>query len=66
MEDKKYFPQPGESDKVLTQKQKAREMAVEALKIMAGPGAKNIGAGGGMGGSAPSSNDPLGLLKPKG
>jgi hypothetical protein len=59
-EDKKYFPQPGESDKVLAQKQKAREMAVEALKIMAGPGAKNIGAGGGMGGGASATN-PLGL-----
>jgi len=65
-EDKKYFPQPGESEKTILQKQRAREMAVEALKIMAGPGAKNIGAGGGMGGGAPSSNDPLGLLKPKG
>jgi hypothetical protein len=43
-EDKKYFPQPGESAKTIAQKQKAREMAVEALKIMAGPGAKNIGA----------------------
>lgn len=59
-EDKKYFPQPGESEKIILQKQRAREMAVEALKIMAGPGAKNIGAGGGMGGGA-SANNPLGL-----
>jgi hypothetical protein len=59
-EDKKYFPQPGESEKTILQKQRAREMAVEALKIMAGPGAKNIGANVGAGGGASATN-PLGL-----
>jgi len=49
-EEKKYFPQAGESDKVIAQKQRAREIAVQAMKIQAGPGAKNIGAA-----------DPLGI-----
>jgi len=41
-EDKKYFPQAGDTDKVIKQKQKARELAIEAMKIQAGPGAKSI------------------------
>jgi hypothetical protein len=56
-EEKKYFPQPGESESTTKQKQRARELAIEAMIIQAGPGAKNIGAGGGA-----SANDPLGLL----
>jgi hypothetical protein len=64
-EEKKYFPQAGESEGTTKQKQRARELAIEAMKIQAGPGAKNIG-GGGAGGGTPSANDPLGLLKPKG
>lgn len=51
-EEKKYFPQAGESDKVIAQKQRAREIAVQAMKIQAGPGAKNIGGG---------AADPLGI-----
>ena len=59
-EEKKYFPQAGEDDAVIKQKQKARKLAIEAMKIQAGPGAKNIGAGT----SAPvgsNPNDPFNL-----
>ena len=55
-EEKKYFPQINDSDEVIKQKAKARKLAIEAMKIQAGPGAKNIGRAG-----APSANDPLGL-----
>jgi hypothetical protein len=41
-EAQKYFPQPGDSDKVVKQKQDARELAIRALEIQAGPGAKFI------------------------
>ena len=41
-EEKKYFPQAGDTAAVLKQKQKARDLAIEAMKIQAGPGAKNI------------------------
>ena len=36
-EEKKYFPQVGDGPKVVQQKQKARELAIEALKAQAGP-----------------------------
>jgi hypothetical protein len=36
-EERKYFPQAGDTDKVIKQKQKARELAIEALKAQAGP-----------------------------
>jgi hypothetical protein len=49
-EEKKYFPQAGESDKVIAQKQRARDLAIQAMKIQAGPGSKNIGGA-----------DPLGI-----
>lgn len=58
-EEKKYFPQVGDTDAVLKQKQKSRELAIKAMSIQAGPGAKYIpGAQGSMSGS-----DPLGLFK---
>tara|TARA_R110000868_G_scaffold6992_1_gene38488 strand:+ start:344 stop:1765 length:1422 start_codon:yes stop_codon:yes gene_type:complete len=51
-EDEKYFPQAGDTDKVIKQKQTARELAIKAMGIQAGPqGARNI---------APQG-DPLGL-----
>jgi hypothetical protein len=53
-----YFPKPGDSDVVIKQKQRARELAIQAMKIQAGPGAKNIGANAPVGGNA---NDPLNL-----
>lgn len=41
-EDKKYFPQINDSDAVIKQKAKARQLAIKAIEIQAGPGAKNI------------------------
>jgi hypothetical protein len=46
-EEKKYFPQVGDGSKVIEQKRKARELAIQALEIQAGPGAKQIRALGG-------------------
>lgn len=45
-EERKYFPQAGEGDKIIKQKQRARDLAIEAMKIQAGPGAKSIGGAG--------------------
>jgi hypothetical protein len=36
-EERKYFAQLGDSDKVIQQKQEARKLAIEALKAQAGP-----------------------------
>jgi hypothetical protein len=36
-EERKYFPQAGDSDAVIKQKQEARKLAIEALKAQAGP-----------------------------
>jgi len=55
-EDRKYFPQVGDGPKVVEQKRKARELAIKAIKIQAGPGGKNIGV------SAAPAKDPLGLF----
>jgi hypothetical protein len=41
-EDKKYFPQRGDSDAVLAQKRQARQTAIRTMEIQAGPGAKEI------------------------
>jgi hypothetical protein len=41
-EAQKYFPQPGNPDSVIRQKQHARETAIKALEIQAGPGANII------------------------
>jgi hypothetical protein len=41
-EEKKYFPQVGDTDQVIKQKQDARELAIKAMGIQAGPGAKSI------------------------
>jgi hypothetical protein len=44
-EEKKYFPQIGDSAKVIKQKQDARDLAIKALEVQAGPtGAKSIKA----------------------
>jgi hypothetical protein len=42
MEEKKYFPKPGDDSSVVTQKQRARDLAIKAMGIQAGPGAKHI------------------------
>ena len=49
-EERKYFPQVGDTAEVIAQKQKARELAIKAMNIQAGPGARNAPQG-----------DPLGL-----
>jgi len=41
-ESQKYFPQPGDSESVIRQKQHARETAIKSLEIQAGPGANII------------------------
>lgn len=57
--EKLYFPRPGDDATVVKQKQNARELAIKAMKVQAGPGAKSIDELGVGGGSA--SNDPLGI-----
>jgi hypothetical protein len=46
-EEKKYFPEVGDLPKNIEQKRQARELAIKALEIQAGPGAKQIKAVGG-------------------
>ena len=41
---KQYFPQPGDSQEVVAQKQANREAAINGFRVSAGPGARNIGA----------------------
>jgi len=41
-EDEKYFPQLNDSQKVIKQKEDARNLAITAMKFQAGPGAKEI------------------------
>lgn len=73
-EEKKYFPKPGDDATVIAQKQKARNLALKAMEIQAGPGAKNIqqyqtgvagGGGDGVGGIPNATpTNPLGLNVP--
>ena len=57
--EKNYFPKPGDDDATIAQKQQARQTAIKAMQIQAGPGAKQMGGGGGVPGA--SANNPLGL-----
>jgi hypothetical protein len=41
-EAQKYFPQPGDAASVIKQKQNARETAIRAMEIQAGPGKRQI------------------------
>ena len=41
-EAQKYFPQPGDSDAVIAQKRHARDTAIRAMEIQAGPGKRQI------------------------
>jgi len=41
-ESQKYFPQPGDSDAVIAQKRHARDTAIRAMEIQAGPGKRQI------------------------
>jgi hypothetical protein len=57
-EEKKYFPQAGDTANVIAQKQAARNLAIQAMTVQAGPqGARQI--------ATPYANDPLGL-RPRG
>jgi hypothetical protein len=61
-EDRKYFPQVNDNDAVIKQKANARKLAIKAMEIQAGPGAKNIQKyqpSSGIPGA--SASDPLGL-----
>lgn len=61
-EDRKYFPQVNDSDAVIKQKANARKLAIKAMEIQAGPGAKNIQKYQPSSGiSGASASDPLGL-----
>ena len=69
-EEKKYFPKPGDDATVIAQNQNARKLALKAMEIQAGPGAKEIqqyqtdsGVGGGGIPNATATN-PLGLTIP--
>jgi hypothetical protein len=59
--EKLYFPRPGDDASLIKQKQNARELAIKAMKVQAGPGAKSIDQLGVGGAGTPSANDPLGL-----
>jgi hypothetical protein len=59
--EKNYFPKPGEGADVIKQKQQARETAIKAMQIQAGPGARQMGGGGGGALPGASANNPLGL-----
>ena len=60
-EDRKYFPQLNDSPQVLQQKANARKLAIEAMQVQAGPGAKSIQEMRSAVGA--DSNDPFGLRK---
>ena len=67
-EERKYFPQVGDSDSTIKQKQEARRLAINAMRQVAGPFAKNIdaissGAAGAPASSGATGADPLGLRK---
>ena len=57
--EKNYFPKIGEGAEVIKQKQQARETAIKAMQIQAGPGAKQMGGAGNLPGA--SATNPLGL-----
>ena len=60
-EERKYFPQVGDTAEVIAQKQKARELAIKAMNIQAGPGARNTTGGVSSSNDGVSANNPLGL-----
>ena len=60
--EKLYFPRPGDDPSVIKQKQRARELAIKAMKIQAGPGAKSIEETTPSESGATSASDPLGLF----
>ena len=63
--EKLYFSRPGDDPSVIKQKQRARELAIKAMKIQAGPGAKSIEETTPSTSGATSASDPLGLFPAK-
>ena len=63
--EKLYFPRPGDDPSVIKQKQRARELAIKAMKIQSGPGAKSIEEATPSTLGATSASDPLGLFPAK-
>jgi len=63
--EKLYFPKPGDDATVIKQKQRARELAIKAMEIQAGPGAKSIQGLTPSTLGATSASDPLGLFNNK-
>jgi len=61
-EDKKYFPQFGDSAAVIKQKENARNLAIQSMGIQAGPGAKNIDEYQPSVGSTNTVTDPTGMV----
>jgi len=60
--EKLYFPKPGDDVTVIKQKQRARELAIKAMEIQAGPGAKSIQGLTPSTSGGTSASDPLGLF----
>jgi len=60
--EKLYFPKPGDDATVIKQKQRARELAIKAMEIQAGPGAKSIQGLTPSTSGGTSASDPLGLF----
>jgi hypothetical protein len=68
---KQYFPQPGDGKEVLEQKRRNRQTAIQAFRVLAGPGGAQMDqlvntplmptSATATPGAAPSANDPLGL-----
>lgn len=61
--EKLYFPRPGDSSTVVKQKQNARELAIKAMEVQAGPGAKSIQSLTPGTSGATSASDPLGFFE---
>jgi hypothetical protein len=63
--EKNYFPKPGDDAATIAQKQQARKTAIRAMEIQAGPGARQMGGGGGLPGGnlipGATPNNPFGL-----
>jgi hypothetical protein len=60
---KQYFPQPGDSPAVITQKARNRQIAIEGFRQNARPGAVDELAGSASPPRAVDQNDPLGLRR---
>jgi hypothetical protein len=65
---KQYFPQPGDSQVVIAQKARNRQLAINGFRENSRPGAVDEVVNGGPGGNAPGAaainpNDPLGLRR---